>query len=253
MVTQKTVQHDAFAQIDAVIRMQRAKIIAGFRCRDPLQDAICLFDKSYLQPQLGGDGRSFQADISTANDQHPCTRDKSRSHGIDIRQIPDHENAVQRAANVRRQPPWHRPGGQDQIVKVQCLVTQRNRFGRRVYRSDPRVQPQVHPVEIDHPCEIAQGLVKLFLAGNALGKIELAADLLTRVEQGDRVAALGGADPTCPRRSAAASGLFDAHCIVTCMRTSSVLRPRVCVCSPVKANISKKITTRPVPAVISAQ
>ena len=52
-------------------------------------------------------------------------------------------------------------------------------------------EAQLHTGFGQFVAEVAQGLVELFLAGDALGHVELAADLIIGVEQGDQVAALG--------------------------------------------------------------
>jgi hypothetical protein len=48
----------------------------------------------------------------------------------------------------------------------------------------------VDAVHVDHPAVVAQRLVELLLAGDALGQVELPADLWCAVEQRHRVAAL---------------------------------------------------------------
>ena len=49
-------------------------------------------------------------------------------------------------------------------------------------------------MKFELPLEVAQCLVKLFLAGDVLGDVELAADFSGRLKQGHGVAALGGCD-----------------------------------------------------------
>ena len=65
---------------------------------------------------------------------------------------------------------------------------------------DAAIQSQVDRVHLDHSTVIAQGLVELFLAWNASGKVELAADIITRLIQRDRVPPTrrhGGIGQTC--------------------------------------------------------
>jgi len=50
---------------------------------------------------------------------------------------------------------------------------------------------QLHVLQFDLSLEVAQHLVKLFLAGNNLGHVELAPDLGCRVIQVDVMAAFG--------------------------------------------------------------
>ncbi|KOS76514.1 hypothetical protein DM46_2853 [Burkholderia mallei] len=66
------------------------------------------------------------------------------------------------------------------------VVAGRDQLGR----VDAAIQPQLHARELDLACEVSQRLVKLLLARNALGHVELAADLGRRVEQLDAMAAL---------------------------------------------------------------
>jgi hypothetical protein len=71
-------------------------------------------------------------------------------------------------------------GGHDDLVER----GQVGRMGRRV-------QVQMHAGGLDAPRQVAQHLVKLFLARHHLGHVELAADLRRGIEQVHLVPALG--------------------------------------------------------------
>ncbi len=74
-------------------------------------------------------------------------------------------------------------GGQHDLVEAAC---------GELVNAHAGVQLELHAGELDLLAEVAQGLVELFLAGDLLGHVELAADLAGGVEQGHAVAALGG-------------------------------------------------------------
>ncbi|BFO17523.1 hypothetical protein SHKM778_39110 [Streptomyces sp. KM77-8] len=63
-----------------------------------------------------------------------------------------------------------------------------------VVGGDARVEAYVDGEFGEAGAEVAQGLVEFLLAGDLAGDVELAADLARGVEQGDVVAAFGGAD-----------------------------------------------------------
>src|SRR3546814_15367736 len=81
----------------------------------------------------------------------------------------------------RSDPARRHAGGEHHLVEA-----------RQQFRRRPRRQPQLHAGFVDAVAEVAQGLVEFLLAGNRLGEVELAADLVRRIEQRDVVAALGG-------------------------------------------------------------
>ena len=56
---------------------------------------------------------------------------------------------------------------------------------------NPRAQPKRDAAHADHAHKVTKGFVKFFLAGNALGKVELAANFFGRFEQGHPVPAFG--------------------------------------------------------------
>ena len=74
------------------------------------------------------------------------------------------------------------PGGDDHGIET---------GPRQGICGDPGAEPQFNPGIGDAVGEVAQGFVELLLARDALGHVELAADLAGLVEQGDRVAAFG--------------------------------------------------------------
>src|SRR3546814_7065865 len=57
--------------------------------------------------------------------------------------------------------------------------------------ADARAELHLHAGRFELATEVAQRLVKLFLAGHALGHVELAADFASRIEQFDGVTTLG--------------------------------------------------------------
>src|SRR3546814_5511220 len=57
--------------------------------------------------------------------------------------------------------------------------------------ADARAELHLHAGRFELATEVAQRLVKLFLAGHALGHVELAADFARRIEQFDGVTTLG--------------------------------------------------------------
>src|SRR5690606_6105032 len=97
-------------------------------------------------------------------------------HDVDVRQ---HRRVVD-AFDVRH--PRDHPGRHDDLVEVFCHQL----FGR-----DPDAQVQLDTGELDAPVEVPDRLGELFLARDATGDVELAADLVGRFEQVDVVPALG--------------------------------------------------------------
>ncbi len=79
---------------------------------------------------------------------------------------------------------WHTrydAAGEDHIIEI-----------RQILRLHLLPQLQFHFIERQLTAEIAQRLVKLLLAGDLLGDIELATDLLGGIKQGYLVPAAGG-------------------------------------------------------------
>ena len=70
------------------------------------------------------------------------------------------------------------------------------------------------PGELQAAAEVAQRLMELLLARNALGHVELAADLIGCFEQGHRMAALGGGRPPPQARPAPHPLLRYASCAI---------------------------------------
>ena len=62
---------------------------------------------------------------------------------------------------------------------------------REVLGGNASTEPQFDAVQAQLFAEVAQGLMELFLAGNALGQIELAADLAGAFEKRNAMAAFG--------------------------------------------------------------
>src|SRR3546814_4289243 len=63
--------------------------------------------------------------------------------------------------------------------------------GEQMLCADARAELHLHAGRFELATEVAQRLVKLFLAGHALGHVELAADFARRIEQFDGVTTLG--------------------------------------------------------------
>ena len=84
------------------------------------------------------------------------------------------------AGNVRRAR--LDTGGDQHLVEA---------LGRQAVRIDALPEADVHAQHRKPATVIAQGLVELFLAGNAAGQVELAADVVGGFKQGDLVPALG--------------------------------------------------------------
>src|SRR5690554_2266910 len=82
--------------------------------------------------------------------------------------------------------PWRaglNAGGQNHLVKT---------TGLEVFCRDAGIEADANAVLVDHHPEVTQGFVKLFLARNALGHIELATNLAAGVKDRDFMPALGG-------------------------------------------------------------
>ena len=118
----------------------------------------------------------IEANAAGADDGH------ARPHRLALQdrvEVADHARRVLAGdARVSRRD----PRGQQHVVEA---------LRNQSFGADAGVQMQGHARARDAPAEVAQGLVKLLLAGDALGQVELAADFGRRLEQVDLVAALG--------------------------------------------------------------
>ena len=123
-----------------------------------------------LDQELG----HVEADPAGADDRHPAAGLDASAEQV---QVADH-GRMPGAGEIGRAR--HDAGGQHDGVEAGQL--------RRLH---PGIQAQLHPGLGDALVEVAQGLVELFLAGNALGQVELSADLRGRIEQGHHMPALG--------------------------------------------------------------
>ncbi|NBU27131.1 MAG: hypothetical protein EBS42_02640, partial [Caulobacteraceae bacterium] len=126
-------------------------------------------------PLMGDQLGHVEADAAGAHDGHPLADGLVAQDGVDIADDLGVIDAVQ------LRPARLDAGGDDDLV-VSAGLQQGG-----VHRG---VQFQADAQDLDALAEIAQGLVELFLAGDAPGQVELAADVGTGLIEGDVVAPL---------------------------------------------------------------
>src|SRR6056297_49500 len=119
--------------------------------------------------------RYVEADPAGADDRDCSTH---RLVALEYVEVAEHPRVVLAVdLRVARQ----HAGGDDDLVEP---------AGRQFGLSNPGTQTNLNVVQFDQAIEIPQRLDELFLARNALGHVELAADAFIGVEQGDLVTAL---------------------------------------------------------------
>mmetsp|Transcript_23048 Transcript_23048/g.39120 ORF Transcript_23048/g.39120 Transcript_23048/m.39120 type:complete len:391 (+) Transcript_23048:3304-4476(+) len=137
-------QPNAFAKINAVLPMQCAEIVTGLWCSHPLQDAVGHLDQGHLQAQLGRDRCRLQPDIAATDDQNPCTLNKARGHGVNIRQVTHGEHTIQITADLGRKTVRNRSGSKDQIVIGQDLIAKGHGLRGGIHARHNRPKAQIN-------------------------------------------------------------------------------------------------------------
>ena len=116
VVSGKSLETNTFLDINAMSRMERAEVVRGLFCRDPLEDAVRHLDQRHVHAALGSHRGSLQPDVAAADNENPPPRGHLRRERVRVRQIAHDVDAGEVTANRGRQTAGDGPGGQGEGV-----------------------------------------------------------------------------------------------------------------------------------------
>lgn len=124
--------------------MNAAHDIRSFLRRHALENTVGHFDQRHLEAKLAGNGGSFKANITAANDQQPAARLHLLRQAVGVAPVTDGKHAVEIATDAGGQQPGRGPGRKNQPgIRKRTAILHAHGLAGAVYLLHPGGKPDI--------------------------------------------------------------------------------------------------------------